>query len=170
VARPLALLLLGLWLGLLIASWAAATASFRVTDRVLGPEARPELAARLAGVPAADRRLVLRHLAAEINRWMFRWWVPLQLALAGAVLAAAWGAGAAPRFLVGAILGLLAIQALALGPAILSLGRQLDFVERPLPGDVAHRFGGLHGAFVVADGLKAALLAALAAVLIRRAP
>jgi len=170
VARPLSLLLLGLWLGLLIASWAAATASFRVTDRVLGAEARPELGARLAGVPAADRRLVLRHLAAEINRWMFRWWVPVQLALAGAVLATAWGAGTAPRLLVGAALALVAIQALALGPAILALGRQLDFVARPLPRDVARRFGGLHGAFVVADVLKAALLAALAIVLARRTP
>lgn len=170
MARPLSLLLLGLWLGLLVASWAAATASFRVTDRVLGPEARPELGARLAGVSDADRRLVLRHLAAEINRWMFRWWVPVQLALAAAVLASVWSAGAMPRLLVVAALALVAIQALALGPAILSLGRQIDFVERPLPRDVARHFGGLHGAFVIADGLKAALLAALAAVLIRRAP
>lgn len=170
MARPLSILMLGLWLGLLIASWAAATASFRVTDRVLGAEGRPELAARLAGVPAADRRLALRHLAAEINRWMFRWWVPVQLALAVAVLASAWSAGAAPRLLAGAAVALVLIQALALGPAILSLGRQLDFVERPLPRDVARRFGGLHGAFVAADGLKAAVLAALAVVLIRRTP
>ena len=170
MARPLPLFLLGLWLGLLFASWATATATFRATDRVLGPEGRPELAARLAPVPGPDRRMVLRHLAAEINRGMFRWWVPVQLALAIAVLAATWGAGATARVLGGVVLVLVVIQAVALGPAILSLGRKLDFVERPLALDVARRFGGLHGAFVAADLLKAALLAALAVVLARRAP
>lgn len=39
----LLLVVLGLWLGLLLASWVIATVNFRSVDRVLGPELRPEL-------------------------------------------------------------------------------------------------------------------------------
>lgn len=83
--RP-ALLVLGAWIGLLVASSAVATVNFRAVDRLLGAEMRPEL----------------------------------------------------------------------------------DFVPRPLPPDLARRFGLLHGAYVIGDLVKLGLLAALAALLLRR--
>ena len=71
MTRPLLLVLIGVWLGLLVASWAIAPAMFRTADRVL---AESRLAERLVPVPEAERRVDLRHLAAELNRWMFEAW------------------------------------------------------------------------------------------------
>jgi hypothetical protein len=168
VSRTLAVLLLGLWLGMLLASWVAATINFRTVDRVLGPGSRPEVAARLPGVPAADRRAVLRHLASEINRWIFRWWGLAQLALAVALVGATWRTAGTARLLAAAALVLTLAQIVALGPPILELGRSLDFVPRPLPPDLARRFGLLHAGYVGTDLVKAVVLAAAAWVLVRR--
>lgn len=167
MSRPLTVLLLGLWLGMLLASWVVATINFRTADRVLGPNSRPEVAAKLAGVPAADRRVVLRHLASEINRWIFRWWGLAQLALAAALIGATWRTAGTPRVLAAAALVLTLAQIVALGPPILELGRSLDFVPRPLPPDLARRFGLLHAGYVGTDLVKALVLAAAARALIR---
>jgi hypothetical protein len=160
------LVLAGLWLGALLASWVAATVNFRTADRVLAP-ARPELEERLASVPPEARRQVLRHLASEINRWMFRNWAWAQLALGLALLAACWRMGGAARALAAIALALAAAQMATVGP-IVDLGRSIDFLPRPLPPEVARRFGLLHAAYVVSDLLKAALLAALAVLLAAR--
>jgi hypothetical protein len=71
------------------------------------------------------------------------------------------------RLLAAAVLGLVVLQ-LFLVSAITSLGRDIDFVARPLSSDVARRFGLLHGAFAVADLVKAGALVAMAALLARR--
>src|SRR6185312_6921737 len=105
MARGL-LVVCGFWLGLLVASWVIATLSFRTADRVLGPEAPAEMTARLAPVPAEDRRAALRHLAAEINRRMFRTWAVAQLGLGLLALAAAWRMGGTWRLLIGAALAI----------------------------------------------------------------
>jgi hypothetical protein len=168
VSRGAAVLLAGVWLGLLVASWVAATASFRAVDRVLGPEMRPELSSRLAPLPADDRRIALRHLASEINRWMFARFGLAQIVLALCLVITAWPAGRAARGAVLAVVVVVLIQA-SLAPAIESLGRSIDFVPRPLPPDVGRRFGSLHGAFVLLDLSKAALLL-LAALLLARLP
>lgn len=167
-SRGAALLLTGLWLGFLFASWAAATASFRTVDRVLGPGQRPEVGAKLGPLAPEDRKVVLRHLASEINRWMFGRWAVLQLLLGGALWVTAWGAGVPPRLIVGATVAIALAQAFALAPPIESLGRSIDFVPRPLPPDVARRFGALHASFVILDLLKAVLLLAAGYVLARR--
>ena len=141
--RAAALLIIGLWLGLLAASWAMAGASFRTVDGLLGPDARPELQARLATVSADDRRAVLRHVAAETNRWMFRTWAWAELALAAALVAATWRLGASARTLALLAGAAVVVQAAGLGPAIAHLGRSLDFVPRPLSPDQGRHFG--HG-------------------------
>jgi len=164
----LVLVLAGFWLGMLVASWLMATANFRAVDRVLGPDARPEIAARLGGVPAEDRRVVLRHLVGEINRWMFGRWALAQLALGGIVLAAAWRLPGWPRLLAAAALLLVVVQLAFLTPAIESAGRSIDFVPRPLPPDVGRRFGTLHAAYVGADFAKAILVAGAAWIVARR--
>lgn len=166
LSRGAALVLTGLWLGLLSASWVAATASFRAVDRVLGGESRPELRIRLAPVPEQDRRVVLRHLASEINRWMFVRWAWVQLLIAGALVLAVWPAAGAPRALALAAAAIAMAQA-GLGPSIETLGRSLDFVPRPLPPDLARRFGLLHGSFVLLDLVKAACLAFCGPLLMR---
>jgi len=111
----------GVWLGFLVASWVLATLTFRTADRVAGPEARVERAERLGPVPAEDRRMVLRHLAAEINRSMFRAWAAFQLVLGGVLVGLAWRLGAAARTLAMADL----VKAAALA------GRQVLLLRRP---------------------------------------
>jgi hypothetical protein len=166
LSRGAALVLTGLWLGLLVASWIAATASFRAADRVLGPEARPEFQARLAPLPPEDRRVVLRHLASEVNRWMFARWAVVQVLLAAALVLVAWPAAGAPRALV-LVAAAIAITQAGLGHSIETLGRSLDFVPRPLPPDLARRFGLLHGGFVLLDLAKGVCLALCGPLLMR---
>ena len=117
----LLLLVAGFWLGMLAASWVMATVNFRTVDRVLGPEARPEMAGRLAALAAEDRRVVLRHLVSEINRTMFRAWALAQLALGALALGAAWRVAGGPRLLTGAALLLVVAQLAVLTPAIASV-------------------------------------------------
>lgn len=164
----LLLVVLGLWLGLLLASWVIATVNFRSVDRVLGPELRPELDQRLAGISAADRRAALRHLASEINRWTFRHWSLAQLALGALALGLAWRVPGAPRVPLVVAFALALAQALAFVGPITDLGRSLDFLPRPLPPAIAHRFGMLHAAYVGGDAAKAGSLIAGVVRLIRR--
>jgi hypothetical protein len=165
VPRSAALILVGIWLGALVSSWVAASVNFRTVDRVLGSDRRPELDSRLAGVAASDRRIVLRHLASEINRWSFRGFSLAQLAAGAALLAATWSAGR-PRIAVAIAVASVLAQAALTGP-IVELGRQIDFVPRPLPPEVARRFGSLHAGYVGLDLAKAAALAAAAWLLAR---
>jgi hypothetical protein len=165
--RAAVLLVIGFWIGLLAASWAMASASFRTVDRLLGPAARPELQARLAPLTADDRRAVLRHVAAESNRWMFRAWNAAEMVLAVALVAASWRLGAAARLCALVAAAAVVVQAAGLGPAIADLGRGIDFVSRPLPPPVGRRFGLLHAGYMLADVVKLVALAA-AAVVARR--
>jgi hypothetical protein len=165
--KPLALLLVGAWLGVLLASWGVATLNFRMVDRVLGPEARAELQERLAPVRADERRVAFRHLASELNRFLFRTWGLVQLALGVAVAMLLWRDVRGGRLLSVTVLVIVLAQ-LALGASIASLGRAIDFVARPLPADVGRRFGILHAGFVGLDLLKAGLLGVLATLLIRK--
>jgi hypothetical protein len=167
VRQAAAILFVGLWLGLLVASWFAATGSFRAVDRVLGPEARPELTRALSGVPAGERRLALRHLASEANRWMFRRFGLAQIVLGLLACAAAWPSASPARYVLAAALAVAAGQ-VALGLSIESFGRSLDFVARPLPAELGRRFGMLHGAFLLLDLGKAGLLLAAGHLLARR--
>ncbi len=158
----------GLWLGLLVASWVSATSSFRAVDRVLGSEAPAEFQSRLSGVAPTERRVVLRYLASEINRWMFRRWALFQVVLALILVALAWSAGVSARIVAALALLIVLTQTFALGPGIEAFGRSLDFLPRPLAPDVARRFGLWHGGFLVLDLAKALLLISSAWLLGRR--
>lgn len=166
VRHGAALLLTGVWLGAIAASWMAATASFRGVDRTLGTDMRPELDRHLAGLDAVGRRMVLRHLASEINRWMFLRLGLAQLALGVLALATAWPSAPARWLLAVAVAA--AIGQIGLGGAIESFGRSLDFLPRPLPSALARRFGLLHATFLLLDAGKAAFLVAVGHALARR--
>ena len=58
MSRPLTVLLLGLWLGMLLASWVVATINFRTVDRVLGPGSGTDLVKAL--VLAAEAWVFIR--------------------------------------------------------------------------------------------------------------
>jgi hypothetical protein len=163
------LLLVGLWLGLLASSWIMATVNFRTAEAASTPARTPdELNRRLQPLPVEDRRHAFRYLASEINRWMFRSWGLIQAALGVVLLALLWSAGGSPRVLAAAALALVALQVGLLGPMIATVGRQADFLARPLPPDLARRFGIAHGGYVIVDLVKMAVLAGAAVVLTRR--
>jgi hypothetical protein len=170
VSRPGAILLVGLWLGMLFASWVMATVNFRTAERVVGPSASPEMTARLGALPTEERRAVMRHLASELNRWMFATWALAQTLFGVLLLVFVWRLGTALRVMAAVVLLLSAAQALGLVPAIRDLGRTLDFLPRPLPPALAGRFGRLHAGYVGIDLLKAGLLAFLSVRLFRPAP
>ncbi|MEX2081671.1 MAG: hypothetical protein WEC33_08645, partial [Dehalococcoidia bacterium] len=149
-------------------SWAMGGASFRTAEAVGAAPPGSPAGDQITRLPVDARRPLLRHLASEINRWMFGRFGWAQLALAVIVAGLAWPFGGAVRALALAALFVVAIQGMTLGPAILELGRSIDFVARPLAPDVGRRFGLLHGGYVVLDLLKAAALIALALVLARR--
>jgi hypothetical protein len=163
----LGLLLLGAWVGVLAGSWVMATLNLRAADRVLGPGGRPEVSEKLAGVAPPDRRAALRHLGAELNRWMFHSWAVVQLGLGAALLALLWPGGGLARLLSGLALALVLAQAGVLGP-LARRGRALDFAPRPLRPEDARPFGLLHAAFLGADVLKASALVGTAVLLVRR--
>ena len=158
----------GLWLGLLLASWVAATVNFRTVDAVLGPGGSRDAQSRLEAVRPEDRRTLLRHLASEINRWMFRWWSRAQVVLGLALVLLTWSVGGSLRALAVGVLAVILVQALGFAAPITDLGRAIDFLPRPLPPDVGRRFGMLHGAFVLLDLAKGLALAVAAALLVRR--
>ena len=164
--KSLSLVLCGLWLGALVASWVIAPLNFRMVDRVLG-DARPEMTQRLAPVAPEAQRQVLRLLASENNRWMFQHWAWAQAVLGLLLVALCWRVPGAARFLLLAALVLVAAQVVMVRP-IVDIGRSIDFAPRPLPGVVARRFGILHSAWAVTDLAKAALLVAAAALVARR--
>jgi hypothetical protein len=165
---PAALLLTGFWLGMLVASWVLATVNFRTVDHVLGPAGSREAEARFERVPPEDRRMLLRHLASEINRWMFRWWSLAQVILALALGAVLWPQAGAMRWLALTAFAIVVLQVTGLSSPITELGRAIDFLPRPLPPDVGRRFGLLHGSFVLLDLGKAAALIAILIQAVRR--
>ena len=164
--RTLALFGTGLWLGLLIASWIFASITFRTAATLAGADARPEMTQRLASLKSDDRLPVLRHMAAEINRTMFRRWLLLQVVLGAAVVFAAARAGA--LWPAAGAMAIVLIQA-ALQAPMSEIGRSVDFLPRPLPAEIGSRFGRLHGAYVLIDLAKGGLLAWLGWVLARAA-
>ena len=168
MTRAATLVLAGMWLGGLFLSWAVASATFRTAEAVAALSPGSAAGDHVARVPSEARRPLFRHLASEVNRWMFGAFGWAQLAVALAVGLLAWPMGGAPRWMAAAALVIVAAQGLGLGPAILELGRSVDFVARPLPPDVGRRFGMLHGGYVILDLAKALLVVALAVVVARR--
>ncbi len=166
---PIALVLGGFWLGLLVASWVAATVNFRSVDQVLGPGGSREAQVLFENVPAGDRRVLFRHLASEINRWMFRWFSLAQVVLALALLGLLWQQGGGLRWLAVAGVAIVSIQVVGLAAPITEIGRSIDFAPRPLPPELGRRFGLLHGAFVILDLGKAFTLVAILGLALRRA-
>jgi hypothetical protein len=152
----LPLLVAGIWIGFLAASWVLASITFGTAARLAETDARAELREKLAPVPEADRRIVLRFMASEINRTMFLRWLYVQLAL-GLVLVAAAGRSNGP-WLVAAVALVLVLVQFGLHQPILNVGQSIDFQPRPLPPVVAAQFGKLHGAYMLLDFAKMAAL------------
>jgi hypothetical protein len=148
--------ILSAWLAMTPFMWFAATKSFATVDRVLRTP-NPQFLEATKGMAEGQIRVVLRHLASEINRSFFWGYGLAQIVLGGALLVLLWRES--PRDSLGfgvvcAMMALVLILTLVVTPMIVALGRSIDFVPRNPPPPVMPRFWVLHGAFTVLDGVK----------------
>jgi Domain of unknown function (DUF4149) len=159
--QALAISILGVWLGWTLFMWFLAGKSFSTVDRVLHAS-NPSFAEAARPMSPEQTRLVLRHLASEINRAVFRAYGWGQIALGALLLFLL--SRQTPRdtfslVLAGTMLALVLILTLVVTPQIVSLGRSIDFLPRDPAPPGFQKFWMLHGAFTGLDGVK--LLAGL---------
>ena len=154
--RALGIAILSLWLGWTLFMWLAATRSFRTVDRVLSrPD--PEFSKAVQPLGPDPTRVVLRHLASEINRTLFGAYGLAQILLGALLLLLLWRQ--TPRDTLGfavawVMFGLAVVLTFFIQPRIVSIGRSIDFVPRHPAPPVMPRFWMLHGAFTGLDGVK----------------
>jgi len=154
--QAVAIAILGLWIGLTLAMWFVATRSFRTVDRVLS-QPGPEFTRTVQPLGQDQTRVMLRHLASEINRTLFGFYGWAQILLGALLVLLLWRQ--TPRDTIGfagawVMLGLAVILTFIIQPWIVSIGRSIDFVPRQPAPPVMPRFWMLHGAFTGLDGVK----------------
>jgi ABC-type dipeptide/oligopeptide/nickel transport system permease subunit len=81
--------ILSAWLAATLLMWFAATKSFAAVDRVLR-NANPQFVEAAKGMAEGQTRVVLRHLASEINRAYFRGYGLAQVVLGAVLLLLLW--------------------------------------------------------------------------------
>lgn len=149
--------LMGAWMVGSVMVAFVATQNFRAVDRVLAAPAGADLHRKLEGIPPDDARMILRHLASEMNRYYFRVWEWAQLVLGGLVLTLLVRSGrsdALARALIVAMLAIVLVFIVYLTPQIVTLGRSLDFVSRTPPPPQYARFWRFHIAYTLLELVK----------------
>jgi hypothetical protein len=148
--------LLGVWIGITASMWFAATSSFS-TVRGLVENPKPRLSDVTRPLGPDLTRLVLRHLASEINRTFFRAYGWAQIVLAAGLLfllQRQTPGDTVALVTVGAMLAIVLLLTFYVTPELVSIGRAIDFVPRDPPPPEMGRFRILHGAYTGLDGLK----------------
>jgi hypothetical protein len=165
-----ALVVMGAWLMGSVAMSVVATENFYTVDRLLAASSNGRFSSMVQTLGPAASRELLRYLSSELNRLYFQMWNVAQLVLGGLALWLVFSsvtrvprdAAPGPRtdssgFAVKGIVAMLATVVLMLvylTPAIVSLGRELDFVPRdPAPPGMS-RFWVLHAAYTSLEMIK----------------
>jgi len=169
IKRQWALVAMGAWLAGTVCMSVVATENFYTIDRLLAGSPNPAFRAAVQQLGQGPARDLLRFLASELNRLYFQMWNVTQLALAGGVL---WsiaplrvrGALANRESVeeadvpaargVAAMLAIVVLMLVWLTPAIVSLGRSLDFVPRDPAPQGMQRFWILHAAYTSLELVK----------------
>lgn len=160
------LLLLGAWMTSIVTMALLASGTFHVVE----PARLANAETIYADIPEGEpRRMALRYVASEVNRFFFRRYDAVHIALA-VMCCALVLRGPVRRKSMVALVACLAISIAAtlwLTPSIIELGRRIDFLPRdPLPPDVAEFFR-LHRMSVTGELTKLALLVGVAVGLVR---
>ncbi len=155
-SQVLAVAILSAWIMSTLCMWFAATRSFATVERVMKGD-QPQFVEITKPLGEASTRMVVRHMASEINRTLFWGYGALQIGF-GAILFLL-VMRQTPRQtldigLVAAMLVLSIILTLVITPMVTSVGRSIDFLPRNPPPPVMPRFWMLHGAFTSLDGVK----------------
>jgi hypothetical protein len=154
-----ALVVLGAWLMGSIAMSVVATENFYTVDRLLAASSNGRFSSMVQTLGPAASRELLRYLSSELNRLYFQMWNVAQLALGGLALWLVFTGrriGSSELAVKGivAMLAVVVLMLVYLTPAIVSLGRELDFVPRdPAPPGMS-RFWVLHAAYTSLEMLK----------------
>jgi hypothetical protein len=175
MTRRWALVVMGAWLMGSICMSIVATENFYTVDRLLGASSSAAFTSMVQtlGPPAA--RELLRYLSSELNRLYFQIWNVAQLVLGVAMLWLLAGSkeqdqagpfGPAGKGVI-VMLAIVVLMLLYLTPAIVSLGRDLDFMPRePAPPGMS-RFWVLHAAYTSLEMIKLLLGATVAFWIVR---
>src|SRR5262245_7594948 len=146
-----ALVLMGAWLMGTICMSIVATENFYTIDRLLAARANPAFASAVDRLGSPVSRDLLRYLSSELNRLYFQMWNVAQIVLGGIAL---WLVAGRARRGVMAMLAIVVVMLAYLTPAIVSLGRSLDFVPRDPSPPGMQRFWILHAAYTSLEMIK----------------
>jgi hypothetical protein len=166
--RRLVCILLGVWLGGMILTSVVATQNFRTVDRILldpAAGAAPDL--KTLGHESA--RMLLRWQAGEQNRRLFELWEAAQIVVGMAVLFVLLFGSTEGKYALALSLSLLLIvvlQRFLLTPAMVTLGRMIDFVAPDTRSPERVRFYVLHSGYAGLEILKIILCLLLAGKLL----
>lgn len=154
-----ALVAMGAWLAGTVCMSVVATENFYTIDRLLAGSPNGAFRAAVQQIGQPQGRDLLRYLSSELNRLYFQSWNVTQLVLGALVLwlLSDWGQTRSPRSAKWGVIAMLASVVLMLAwltPAIVSLGRELDFVPRDPAPPGMQRFWILHAAYTSLEMLK----------------
>jgi hypothetical protein len=157
-----ALVMMGAWIAGSIGMSVVAAENFYTIDRLLAQSSNAAFSHAVQQLGQPQARDLLRYLSSELNRLYFQVWNVSQLAIgAFALWLIAGSTRPDPRSTRAgrAVVVMLAIVVLMLAwltPAIVSLGRSLDFVPRDPPPPGMQRFWVLHAAYTSLELIKLA--------------
>ena len=155
--RAWVLVAMGAWIAGSICTSVVATENFYTIDRLLAARANAAFASAVDRLGSPEARDLLRYLSSELNRLYFQLWNAAQIVLGALLLWLMSGSSKEGRFAVRGVIGMLAIVVVMmvwLTPAIVTLGRSLDFVPRdPAPPGMS-RFWILHAAYTSLEMVK----------------
>lgn len=138
-------------MGTIVTSVVAAE-NFYTIDRLLTTSPSVDFSKDVQTLGHSQTRELLRYLSSELNRLYFWIWNDAQLVLGALVL---WLVGRhRARWGVVAMLAIVVLMLAYLTPAIVSLGRELDFVPRDPAPPGMQRFWILHAAYTTLEMAK----------------
>ena len=166
-----AMFTMGAWLfGSLMMAIVAAE-NFYTIDRLLAGSTSSGFRSLVERLGQPEARELLRHVSSELNRLFFQLWNAAQLIMGLALL---WAAGRDPsrRKTRWGVIAMLVTVAAMIGmtPAIMSIGRSLDFTPRNPPPPQLRQFWILHGAYSVLTIIQLAVGISLTVSIGRASP
>ena len=163
-------LLLGGWLVGTVVVGAVAAENFFMIDRLLDSTESPrQFLNDAAQLPPGEARVMMRHLASELNRFYFQAWEWIELVLGGTLLVLATRKLKSRKLTIGfaVMLGITLLMRFYLTPGLVEVGRLLDFAPRTPPPPGLAYFGFLHATYSTLDLVKLLIGIWVAVVLVR---
>jgi hypothetical protein len=168
--RRIVCFLLGVWLGGgILMSWYGGR-SFGTVETVMN-QSNPAFVVQTKTLGPAVTRTVLRYAVAEQNRWLFRQWENLQIAMAALFFAYLLFGTMEGKFSLSVMLAMLAltmIQRLLISPELGLTGSALQFIPAEAARPEHAKFWLLHNAYLALEALKFGLGLVLGIIVMSR--